>query len=254
MRNSKRFARAVPRGIWLYTYADFMTLLLTFFVLLFSMSSMDSSILARISVGTSGLSFSLPSQHKELTKRIISLEERLKETGQLQHNLSEIKDLLLPVEEWPVEIPVQLRDSLVQVLESDEGVVLVLSGDLLFVDGDSSLRLQAQRLLDSLTPVIQGISFDVNISGHTAGGESLQSMAPLYTTPITERRQGEYMLSAERALAVLRYLVQGKPAQQRFSVSGYGAERPRFAEGDEAYKNRRVEILLKVKKTLGGYS
>lgn len=242
---------AAPRGLWLYTYADFMTLLLTFFVLLFSMSSMDSSVLARISLGASGLAFTLPSQDRAQVRRISHLEALLKETGQLQHNLAEIKDLLLPVEEWPMEIPAQLRDTLAQVVETDEGVVLVLSGDLLFVDGDSTLSVSAGRLLDSLAPVIQGVGFDINISGFTAEGESLRRVESLYTLPITDRYLAEHMLSAERALAVLRHVSEGADINERLSISGYGADKPVYTTPVDTYKNRRVEILFKVKKRLG---
>lgn len=250
----QRRDKTSAKSLWLYTYADFVTLLLTFFVLIFSMSSMDSSVLARISLGTSGLAFSLPSQDKAQIKRISELEILLKETGKLQHNLADIKNLLLPVEDWPVEIPIQLRDSLVTLVETDEGVALILSGDLLFVEGDSALNVSAQRLLDVLTPVVQGVSFDINICGFTARGESLRRVESLYASPITGRHQGEYMLSAERALAVLRYLSGEARIQERLSISGYGADKPAYTTPADEYKNRRVELLFKVKKRLGGYA
>lgn len=242
------------RGGWLYTYADFMTLLLTFFVLIFSMSSMDSSVVARISMGASGLAFTLPSQDKAQIKRISQIDTLLKETGQLQHNLAEIKNLLLPAEDWPMEIPAQLRDTLAQVVETDEGVVLILSGDLLFVDGDSDLNLSAQHLLDTLVPVIQGTEFDVNISGFTAQGESMRQMQSLYALPLADKEQGEHMLAAERALAVLRYVTQEANINERLSISGYGTDKPLYTDPADRYKNRRVEILFKIKKRLGDYS
>lgn len=249
----KRAMSSSPRGVWLYTYADFMTLLLTFFVLIFSMSSMDSSVLARISMGASGLAFTLPSQDKALIKRISHLETVLKETGQLQHNLAEIKNLLLPVEEWPMEIPAQLRDTLAEVVETDEGVVLILSGDLLFLDGDSELNMSARKLLDSLVPVIQGVDFDVNVRGFTAKGESMRKVESLYSLPLASRSQSEHMLSAERALAVLRYVTAEANINERLSISGYGADKPVYTSPVDEYKNRRVEILFKVKKRLGDF-
>lgn len=249
----KRTMSSSPRGVWLYTYADFMTLLLTFFVLIFSMSSMDSSVLARISMGASGLAFTLPSQDKALIKRISHLETVLKETGQLQHNLAEIKNLLLPVEEWPMEIPAQLRDTLAEVVETDEGVVLILSGDLLFLDGDSELNMSARKVLDSLAPVVQGVDFDVNVRGFTAKGESMRKVESLYSLPLTSRSQSEHMLSAERALAVLRYVTTEANINERLSISGYGADKPVYTSPVDEYKNRRVEILFKVKKRLGDF-
>lgn len=249
----KRTMASSPRGVWLYTYADFMTLLLTFFVLIFSMSSMDSSVLARISMGASGLAFTLPSQDKAQIKRISHLETILKETGQLQHNLAEIKNLLLPVEEWPMEIPSQLRDTLAQVVETDEGVVLILSGDLLFLDGDSELNMSARRLLDTLVPVIQGVDFDINIRGFTAKGESMRKVESLYSLPLADRSQREHMLSAERALAVLRYVTAEASINERLSISGYGVDKPVYTSPGDEYKNRRVEILFKVKKRLGDF-
>lgn len=243
-----------PRSGWLYTYADFITLLLTFFVLLFSMSSMDSRVLARISLGVSGLSFTLPSEDKAQIKRISQLEKILKETGQLQHNLANIRNLLLPEEEWPMEIPSQLRDTLTQVVERDEGVALILSGDLLFVDGDSTLSTGAQRLLDILTPVIQGVDFDVNISGYTADNESLKETKAPHAMSPAEKEQAEYRLSAERALAVLQYIVGETSCNERLSMSGYGSDKRLFIRTEDMYKNRRVEIVFKVKKRLGEYT
>ena len=82
---------------------------------------------------------------------------------------------------------------------------------------------------------------DVNISGHTDN--------------VPNAEMSNYELSGKRALSVLEYFLQNKVRPQRFSVSGYGPDRPvadnRLESGRAA--NRRVEILLKNEMWLGGY-
>lgn len=238
----KRKAGEGKKPEWLMTYADMVTLLFTFFVLLFSMSSMDSNTISRISMGDSGFSFPSPLSGDAPLTRAKQVDSLLKDKGEIQHNLATIKSLLFPEAEHPLEINEEEWEGNIEILESDDGVVIVLSGGILFKPGSAALGTGARKLLGSLSPVIQHIPLDINISGYTAASE----------IPRTPGVADE--LSAKRAYAVLELFLADGQQPVRFSLSGYGADRPRYAKRASEEKNRRVEILLKVNRRVGDYS
>jgi chemotaxis protein MotB len=116
-----------------------------------------------------------------------------------------------------------------------------LTDELLFGQGSYELDEVGKKLIDIQTPVILRVNADANISGHTD------------TTPGVVVNNDD--LSALRAMAILERFLYGGIRPDRFSISGYGSDRPMFsndtAEGRR--KNRRVEILLKTTPRVAGY-
>ena len=81
----------------------------------------------------------------------------------------------------------------------------------------------------------------INVAGYTDEAEAGENM---------------YELSGDRALAVLAYLVELGVPNKRFTLSAYGDHFPVINELGrpvESAKNRRVEILLKTARPIGGY-
>jgi chemotaxis protein MotB len=231
--------QAVGGQLWLITYADLMTLLLTFFVLLLSMASMDTTAITRISSHPRSLSPLALSGPGRIPERIRVVVQMIRDPRTVLDKKNRIKDLLFPLDVLPEEMSGSELEKNIAILEHPEGVVIVLTEHLLFAKGSAKLDGKGKKLVAVLTPVMQAVNADINISGHT-DATTIQGTNP-------------YELSLMRALAVLEQLLQAQIPPDRFSVSGYGPDKPMYAGSSEEGQamNRRVEILIKTTARVG---
>ncbi len=234
-RKGKESSKPDSQG-WLVTFSDLVTLLLTFFVLLLSMSTLDKKIVTlAFSHFSEKVAFLSDVESGKIPSEIRLVKETLEKPWEMLEKKKQIKDLLFPDQSLPAGISRSTLERNLQILQRPEGVALVLSDQLLFHSGSSELRADADALLDRIRTLLLTLPAPVNVSGHTdsTGGPEVDN----------------YELSAARAEAVLRYLVQRKLDPDRFSLSAYGPDNPiasnQSPEGRQ--KNRRVEILLKTK-------
>jgi len=232
------------RPLWLLTYADLVTLLMTFFVLILSMSSLDSWIISKISIGgvkelaaiqeDSAGDASLTVRYgKKTGERVSAALALMYNKGSVAKNEAQLRDLLFPAEELPsILLQGDGKESL-RIFESAEGIAIVMSGGLLFREGEYALSPEVKKLLDVLHPVIQASGMNVAVSGHTTPQPESETM-------------GNMQISILRAVAVLEYLREKDIPALRFSAGAYGGDRPRFDNTANMGRknNRRVEILL----------
>jgi len=229
------------KAAWLVTFADLMTLLIVFFVLLLTMSVMDTTTITRISSRTSSLSPIIQSGPGRLPERLQIIVDTVRDPFNVLEKRNRIKDLLFPLDVLPKELsPGELEKNL-EILAHPEGVVIVLTDSLLFKEGSHDLDSVGKALLDVLIPVILAVNADLNISGHTDPG--------------TVESRNDHELSFMRAAGVLEHFLQARLAPNRFSISGYGPDKPLFTGDDpeSGRKNRRVELLVKSTVRVGGY-
>jgi chemotaxis protein MotB len=233
-RRKKRAGLESPGASWMVTFADLMTLLLSFFVLLLSMSSMDKSILRDVVshfVGDMGLA---PKKGAgRLTTKFEFMNRIIENPAEALHDPQRIKDLLFPDEVLPEGMARSTLDENLQILVRPEGIALVLSDGMLFGVGESALTEDSRKLLSEFAQFLASVTMPVNVAG--------------YTDNVPAGQKDNYMLSSERAMSVLTFFLQQGFDPRRFSVSAYGEA---FPLGDNATpegraKNRRVEILLK---------
>lgn len=241
MGRKKKKGGGMASDGWLVTFGDLVTLLLTFFVLLLSMSSMDKSVLTKITFFTDDVGFMANRSAGRIPQRIKMIMEALERPWEVMDKQQRIKDLLFPDDKLPPEINKSTLDANLDVMERPEGVALVLTDKLLFAPGKAELTPAAKDLLSIIAEVMGYMAAPVNISGYSdaTGGNS----------------EFNYLLSGERALAVLEHFLNNGLPNEIFSVSGYG---PTWAVADNSTdegraKNRRVEILLKTTPWLGAY-
>jgi len=195
---------------WLTTFADMMTLLMTFFVLLFSMSTIDPVKLQQFgeSVGTREGS----TKPKE---KMVSLSEISREVQKV--------------------IAQQDLGSMVQVSMTSRGVTMGIASDLAFGVGSADLSGSIQDFLDRLIGTMQNATYNIAVEGHTDDVPIRSAKFP-----------SNWELSASRATAVIRFLVgQGVPADKLQAI-GYGDTRPKSGNDTESgrAKNRRVDITF----------
>lgn len=242
MARKKKEKEEPGMAAWLVTFSDLVTLLLTFFVLLLSMASMDKVMLARINpFQADHNTISLKGAGKVPT-RIRMVMELINDTRNVFEKQNRIKDLLFPDDELPPDIDVSTLDRNLRILEKPEGLAIVLTDELVFEPGSYTLTEGAKVLLEQVALMLRYTAADCNISGHT--------------DTIPGGRMDNYTLSGMRAQSVLEFFINREFAPERFSISAYGPDKPlednRTEEGRRM--NRRVEILLKTEMWLGRYA
>ncbi|MFW5489295.1 MAG: OmpA/MotB family protein [Desulfovibrio sp.] len=231
-----------PAQTWLITFGDLVTLLLTFFVLLLSMASMDQSFLTRVSVFTKDIGFLTYRGSGQIPSRIKMIIELMERPQDVLLEDDRIKDLLFPDDVLPPGIDRGTLEENLRILRRQDGVALVLSDKLLFASGSASLAPEADPLLAQIATVLQYLPFNVNVAG--------------FSDNVPGRTKDNYQLSGERAESVLDYFLKHGFDPIRFSISAFGPNLPiapnATPEGRAA--NRRVEILVKTQTMLGSYS
>ena len=209
--------------LWMITYADMVTLLLTFFILYYSIASMNMQKFKEAIIGEEQASIGL-------LELLDSAE--VKESIQ---NLTGLKsnDILKDIQEVAEETELDVETS-------DAKVVVRVPGASLFKPGQADLQLSARPVLDEVIRVVNKYpGYKIHIQGHTDD------------EPIsTERFPTNWELSAARATAVLRYFIDKGAEPERMTATGYADTFP-LATNDTVpgrAKNRRVEFVLEKEK------
>lgn len=196
-------------GGWLTTYADMMTLLMTFFVLLFAMSTLDPVKLE---------------QFGDSTKKDKGSAKKSKKVSLSQIN-KEVKKLVVEQE----------LSSQVTVSMNARGVTLGIASDLAFGSGTAILSGPIKSFLVKLVSTMEKATYAIAVEGHTDNDPIRSSQFP-----------SNWELSAARASAVIRYLTEQGIAADKFRAIGFGDTVPLVANDTRANKakNRRVDITF----------
>ncbi len=221
---------------WLATYADTVTLLLTFFVLLYSLSTIDSQKFQQIAVAMQS-AFSGKADRSILEFNsssgdvpIVGKPQLTVEDAQENENLEILEDVLTYIKENDLENDVQ-------IYEDEKGLNIQMKDSVLFDTGKAELRSDSKNVLDKVSDLIGKVDNKIIIEGHTDN-------VPINTPAMPNN----WHLSSARALSVLDYFLDSKKIlnPQRFSAQGCGEYRP-IAKNDTdegRAKNRRVNIIV----------
>lgn len=232
MAREKKKSEGLSGNEWMATYSDTVTLLMTFFVLLFILTSQNNESASKVAVealnggGSSILQFDLYDGEVP----IIGGESDIEGEGVLtkkEQTFKEAKDFLSNNEE--------LKD-IVTIEDNERGVLVQLKDNILFESASSQLREDSKMILNKVSDLISNLDNDILVEGHTDN-------IPINTYDFPSN----WELSAARAVNVVRYFVEAKGLDPtRFSASGYGEYHP-VAPNDtyeNMAKNRRVNILI----------
>lgn len=222
-------------GSWLTTYGDMVTLLLTFFVLLFTFSNLDAERFRAIMESFQG---SLGVLDSGLTiSREASIAGRDSPRGQLfEQNLLErefAEDVMRALAS--LQAIVGLSDSF-SVELTERGVVIHFTDHVLFDTGKAELKPQAREILAVLARELKDLPQAIRVEGHTDNVPIHNALYP-----------SNWELSAARAVGVVRFLIEtGGLDPRRLSAVGYGEYRPIASNETEEgrARNRRVDIVL----------
>lgn len=223
---------------WLVSYADFITLLMVLFVILYSMGQVDIRKYQKLAESMR-TAFTLGGPSKVV-------DGQIDQTGGMSEE-GTAKPIVVPgIPEGPTqseEVAGQLTNMLasqnlgssVSVQTNIEGVLISLSNRLLFQEGQADLPAESLPILDTIAGMLRPINNKVRLVGHT---NNMPSPNPLYAT--------NWDLSLARALSVAKYLINSGIAPDRLIVSGRGEYDPLFPNDTDPHKqlNARVEIII----------
>lgn len=232
---------------WIVTFADMMSLLLTFFVLMLSFAVMDAEkFKAAADSMREAFSFTalpIPGKVQEAASGESTPATQSTVTPALNHS-EQISPLHQDVRKATFQKIKQYIDSYidreklgatVQTKLTDKGLIIVNSDPLSFPSGKANLEPNSIRYLEALLPVLAETDFDIMIEGHTDD-------RPIETTEFPSN----WELSTARASRFARYLVDRGVKPNRLSVHGYAEFQPVAPNDTEESraKNRRIEILM----------
>lgn len=232
MGRKKKEASAASSG-WLNTYADMVTLMLCFFVMLYDPSEVDITQLATMTASVSN----------DLTGGGQSLAAgRLSDLGNTINSLPSMEkgnSLGLAVKRAVSLFAPDIKTNKISITSDERGLVITLAADSFFKVASAELNIEETR--DTLLRISQLLT-DSSISnkrfrieGHTDSGNTNPELWP-----------SNWELSTARAVNVLHYLTDFGSDEKRFSVAGYADTRPYYSNDTEegrAY-NRRVDIII----------
>ncbi|MBW2615683.1 MAG: flagellar motor protein MotB [Deltaproteobacteria bacterium] len=225
---------------WLVTFGDLVMLLLTFFVMLLTMSSIDTK---KLKDTFSHFREAPPVLELAASRKIKDLDSFVRKyqnsDGLFVLDQGVVKKLLIPSYKADKNTEAKIKEFYEKINISDDrrGIVLSFQGDILFAPGGAALKKEVFPFLDLISETIESCPNKILITGHTDN------------IPIRSRLYGSnWELSLYRGLSVLKYFLLEKGlSPSRFSVGGYGASRPLHPNDtpEKRALNRRVEIIFK---------
>ncbi len=223
---------------WLTTFSDLMTLLLVFFVLLYSFSVIDQLKFQRFMASFQGVGI-LNRGDEPLDKTRdhdyeISSDEVQKNAQNVDVQASALlQETFDTVQEYVQENNLDID---ISVRYKDRGVVLEIKDEILFESGKAVLKPEARVILKQISALLQKMPNSISVEGHTDN-------RPIHNA----RFPSNWELSTARSLAVVRYMSENLGLNPgRFAAVGYGEYRPVVSNDspENMARNRRVMIVI----------
>ena len=208
---------------WLISYADYMTLLCAFFIMLYALELMDQKTSKAVQDVLDGMfSVNAPQFLPNPPESVSPLDNQ----NGLMPLYTEIKQ----------QLQVYIDSDQLDVEIEGEWIRMRLPADMLFSAGDWEISDSKMDQLAAVANILRPIPNEINVEGHTDD-------VPLAQSVIVSN----WDLSALRAVAVIRALELYGVAPQRMAAMGFGYHRPLVANTSAANRaeNRRVEILIR---------
>jgi chemotaxis protein MotB len=230
----KKHPEHVNHERWLVSYADFITLLFAFFVVMFAVSQVDSKRMGRFTEAFSkavGADI-FPGKGDTVLPALAEAEKPdVESKGELPPELKKMRAALADL---------AMKSEALQgleILQRRSELVLRLSDNVFFDTGEDALKAPALVMIEALAPELVKRNVDVRVEGHTDN------------RPIsTPRFHSNWELSTGRATAVIVKLAATGMSTSRLAAAGYGEFRPVADNAtDEGRKqNRRVDLVVSV--------
>ena len=230
---------------WLVSYADFITLLFAFFVVMYAISSVNEGKYKVLSTSINSafsrmtLTLDADTQNMDQDELLHTLVDRRnariakqqrKQQEYMQNLFDNLSRVLAPL----------VSKGQVSVIQSGRGIVLDLNVSALFQEGDATLQPKAVQTLAAVAKVLQPGDLAIQVEGHTDN------------IPIsTARFPSNWELSSARASSVVRLFVKEGVDGKRLTAAGVADNQPLVPNDTPEHraKNRRVTVTILTPQT-----
>ena len=235
---------------WLVSYADFITLLFAFFVVMFASSQTDKSKAKQISEAVEkalkeGSSVSVPPAVAKVLGGTVDdkgqgnaqmhgpggAQKAAKEEEQQQ-----VLELSVSMKTLSSELEQEIKQGKVEVSMTPRGIVVSLKQAAFFSSGTDAVDLATMPTMEKVAGALKAVSNPVRIEGHT-------DAVPIHTPKF----RSNWELSAARSIAIMEVLSKRfEIASDRLAISGYADTVP-VADNDTPEgraRNRRVDLVI----------
>lgn len=258
-----------PAGapLWLATFADLMSLLMCFFVLLLSFATMDANKFRKMSESMENafgvqrdipateipMGTSIIAQHFSPAQTSPSPLEQIKQAANQQsskldvsvEDMEEVKQKVLQAKIVEIEdqadkieasLAQEIGEGLVSVETENLKIIIRINEKGSFPSGGAELKKGFSPVMEKITKAVNDSTGIVHVAGHTDN------------IPIsTDWYRSNWELAASRAVTVAHFMLETKGTNpDRIVVEGYAETKPLFANdsAENRAKNRRVEIII----------
>ena len=222
---------------WLVSYADFITLLFAFFVVMYALSSVSEGKYRMLShslidaFGSKSIAQKTPPapvpapQTDPRPRTIAKADLQAQQREQMRSMAQDILKVLDPL----------VRDGQVKVTRSNRGVAIEINASVLFASAQAQLQRPSGRALQQVARILATADQRIEVEGHTDDEPISTSQFP-----------SNWELSSARASSVVRLFIDNGVAAERLSAVGYGSNRP--VSGNDTpegrSRNRRVTVMI----------
>ncbi|MDO8349529.1 MAG: flagellar motor protein MotD [Gallionella sp.] len=225
---------------WLISYADFVTLLFAFFVVMYAISSVNEgkyktfsdSLNVAFSQQPDAVSIAIvPNQEEQKLKVLVDKRTArlVEQQRKVQEQMKEVHDSLRQM------MASQIAQGQIGIYQTKRGVVVDISASTLFKEGEAALQPGAQGVLQQLARVLSQKDQSVEVEGHTDDVPIKNAQFP-----------SNWELSSGRASSMVKTLISYGVPESRLVAVGMAANQPVVPNDTPEHRaqNRRVSITL----------
>ena len=223
---------------WLVSYADFITLLFAFFVVMYAMSSVNDGKY-RVLSNSLGYAFGnvppipdLPPIAMQPPVQLKSQEIAARKNATQRRQQEKMRDMAGDI--LKVLAPL-VKDGRVRVTQSSRGITVEINASVLFAPGQATLAEDSSHTLRAIAQVVKDHEHEIQVEGHTDN-------VPIRTANFPSN----WELSTARSSSVVRLFIDSGVDARRLTALGYGENRP--VESNDApegrARNRRVTVTV----------
>ncbi|HUW75431.1 MAG TPA: flagellar motor protein MotD [Gallionella sp.] len=225
---------------WLVSYADFVTLLFAFFVVMYSISSVnqkkyktfsDSLSIAFSNQPNASLTTIVPGDQDQLLKALVDkrtareVEQQRRMQERMNNLAGGLKRVLLPL----------IKQHLVDITTTKRGVVIDIRASSLFKTGEADIQPGALGVLHKVAAELNNEKLPIEVEGYTDD-------IPIKTAQFPSN----WELSSARASSVVRMMIDNGVSSERLAAVGLASNHPLVPNDspENRDRNRRVSITI----------
>lgn len=226
---------------WLVSYADFITLLFAFFVVMYAVSSVNDG---KVKVASNALTTAFgrlpaatPPVHDRLAPELPLLPRQSIYRSRLNDNAirREKEQLTTIARDLLTALAPLASQGKVKVTQGARGITVEINASVLFAPGDAKLSAASAEALAAVAQVLKDDLHAIQVEGHTDNVPIRNALYP-----------SNWELSSVRASSVVRLFIDNGVAPIRLTAIGHGANRP--VESNDTpegrLRNRRVQLMI----------